>query len=79
LTNHEIKAVLATHNETATGVTSDIAGTRKALDAANHPAFLFVDGVSSIASIDFRLDEWGVDAASAVHKKVLCYPLVVRF
>lgn len=62
-TNHEIKVVLATHNETATGVKSDIAAVRKALNAAGHPAMLFVDGVSSIASMDFRFDEWGVDVA----------------
>lgn len=62
-TNHDIKAVLATHNETATGVKSDIAAVRRALDAAGHPALLFVDGVSSIASMDFRMDEWGVDVA----------------
>ena len=62
-TNHEIKAVLATHNETATGVKSDVAAVRRALDAAGHPALLFVDGVSSIASMDFRMDEWGVDVA----------------
>ena len=61
--NHEIKVVLATHNETATGVKSDIAAVRRALDAAGHPALLFVDGVSSIASMDFRFDEWGVDVA----------------
>jgi alanine-glyoxylate transaminase/serine-glyoxylate transaminase/serine-pyruvate transaminase len=61
--NHEIKAVLATHNETATGVKSDIAAVRRALDAAGHPALLSVDGVSSIASMDFRMDEWGVDVA----------------
>ncbi len=62
-TQHQIKAVLATHNETATGVKSDIAAVRRALDAAGHPALLFVDGVSSIASMDFRMDEWGVDVA----------------
>lgn len=62
-TGHRIKAVLATHNETATGVKSDIAAIRRALDAAGHPALLFVDGVSSIASMDFRFDEWGVDVA----------------
>lgn len=61
--NHRIKAVLATHNETATGVKSDIAAVRRALDAAGHPAMLFVDGVSSIGSMDFRFDEWGVDVA----------------
>jgi alanine-glyoxylate transaminase/serine-glyoxylate transaminase/serine-pyruvate transaminase len=62
-TEHRIKAVLATHNETATGVRSDIAAVRRALDAAGHPALLYVDGVSSIASMDFRMDEWGVDIA----------------
>ncbi|GAB4263056.1 MAG: aminotransferase class V-fold PLP-dependent enzyme [Methylomicrobium sp.] len=72
--NHEIKAVLATHNETATGVTSDIGGVRKALDAANHPALLFVDGVSSIASIDFRMDEWGVDGAISGSQKGFMLP-----
>ena len=60
---HKIKAVLATHNETATGVKSDIAAVRRALDAAGHQALLFVDGVSSIASMDFRMDDWGVDVA----------------
>ena len=68
-TNHEIKAVLATHNETATGVKSDIAAVRKALDAAGHPALMFVDGVSSIGSMDFRFDEWGVDVAVAGSQK----------
>jgi alanine-glyoxylate transaminase/serine-glyoxylate transaminase/serine-pyruvate transaminase len=72
--NHDIKAFLATHNETATGVTSDIGGVRKALTAANHPAFLFVDGVSSIASIDFRMDEWGVDGAISGSQKGFMLP-----
>lgn len=67
--DHQIKAVLATHNETATGVCSDIGAVRRALDASNHPALLFVDGVSSIASIDFRMDEWGVDVAVAGSQK----------
>ena len=71
---HEIKAVLATHNETSTGVTSDIGGVRKALDAANHPALLFVDGVSSIASIEFRHDDWGVDAAISGSQKGFMLP-----
>ena len=61
--DRRIKAVLATHNETATGVKSDIAGVRRALDASGHPALLLVDGVSSIASMDFRMDEWSVDIA----------------
>jgi alanine-glyoxylate transaminase/serine-glyoxylate transaminase/serine-pyruvate transaminase len=60
---HTIKAVLATHNETATGVASNIKAIRDAMDASDHPAMLFVDGVSSIGSIDFRMDEWGVDVA----------------
>jgi alanine-glyoxylate transaminase/serine-glyoxylate transaminase/serine-pyruvate transaminase len=58
-----VKAVLVTHNETSTGVTADIAAIRAAMNAAGHDALLFVDGVSSIASIDFRMDEWGVDVA----------------
>ena len=73
-TGHEIKAVLATHNETATGVKSDIAAVRRALNAAKHPALLFVDGVSSIASMDFRMDEWGVDAAVTGSQKGFMLP-----
>jgi alanine-glyoxylate transaminase/serine-glyoxylate transaminase/serine-pyruvate transaminase len=73
-TNQEIKAVLATHNETSTGVTSDIGGVRKAIDASNHPTLLFVDGVSSIASIDFRMDDWGVDAAISGSQKGFMLP-----
>ncbi len=72
--NHEIKAVLATHNETATGVKSDIAAVRKALNAAGHPALLYVDGVSSIASMDFRFDEWGVDVAVTGSQKGFMLP-----
>ncbi|MDD4915018.1 MAG: aminotransferase class V-fold PLP-dependent enzyme [Methylococcales bacterium] len=72
--NHQIKAVLATHNETSTGVTSRIDGVRKAMDAARHPALLFVDGVSSIASIEFRMDEWGVDAAISGSQKGFMLP-----
>ncbi|NOC46744.1 L-aspartate--glyoxylate aminotransferase BhcA [Ruegeria sp. HKCCD7559] len=73
-TSHEIKAVLATHNETATGVKSDIAAVRKALNAAGHPAMLFVDGVSSIGSMDFRFDEWGVDVAVTGSQKGFMLP-----
>ena len=62
-TEHRIKAVLATHNETATGVVSDIAGLRAAMDASAHPALLLVDGVSSIGSMNFEMDAWGVDIA----------------
>lgn len=71
---HEIKAVLATHNETATGVKSDIAAVRQALNNANHPALLYVDGVSSIASMDFRMDEWAVDAAVTGSQKGFMLP-----
>ena len=68
-TNHEIKAVLVTHNETATGVVSDIAAVRQAMDAAGHPAMLYVDCVSSLASMDFRMDDWGVDLAVSGSQK----------
>jgi alanine-glyoxylate transaminase/serine-glyoxylate transaminase/serine-pyruvate transaminase len=71
---HQIKAVLVCHNETATGVTSDVSGARRVLDAAGHPALLMVDGVSSIASIDFRMDEWGVDMAVAGSQKGIMLP-----
>lgn len=60
---HAIRAVLVTHNETATGVKSDIAAVRAAMDGAGHPALLMVDCVSSLASMDFRMDDWGVDVA----------------
>ena len=59
----EIKAVLVTHNETATAVKSDVHGVRKAIDDANHNALLMVDAVSSLASMDFQMDAWGVDVA----------------
>ena len=71
---HQIKAVLVCHNETATGVTSDVAGVRKALDGVGHPALLYVDGVSSIASIDFRMEEWGVDLAVCGSQKGFMLP-----
>ncbi len=68
---HEIKAVLVTHNETATGVFSDVGAVRAAMDGADHPAMLFVDCVSSLASMDFRMDEWGVDIAISGSQKGL--------
>lgn len=64
-----IKAVLVTHNETATGVKSDVAAVRKAMDASSHPALLFVDCVSSLASMPFHMDEWGVDIAVSGSQK----------
>jgi len=70
----QIRAVLAVHNETSTGVTSDIAAVRKAMDAARHPALLLVDTVSSLASIDFRMDEWGVDVTLTGPQKGLMLP-----
>ena len=71
---HEIKGVLIVHNETATGVTSDLGAVRRAIDAAQHPALLYVDGVSSIGSIDFRMDEWQVDLAVTGSQKGLMLP-----
>ena len=73
-TDHAIKAVLVTHNETATGVLSDVAAVRRALDEAGHPALLYVDGVSSIGSMDFRFDEWQVDLAIAGSQKGFMLP-----
>lgn len=70
----KIKAVLATHNETATGVKSDIAGIRRAMDAASHGAMLFVDGVSSIGSMPFDFAGWGVDIAVAGSQKGFMLP-----
>ena len=72
--DHEIKVVLATHNETATGVRSDIAAVRHALDRTKHPALLFVDGVSSIGCYDFRMDDWGVDVAVTGSQKGFMLP-----
>jgi alanine-glyoxylate transaminase/serine-glyoxylate transaminase/serine-pyruvate transaminase len=71
---HEIKAVMVVQNETATGVTSDIAAVRRAIDAAGHPALLFVDGVSSIGSLDFRMDDWKVDGAITGSQKGMMLP-----
>jgi alanine-glyoxylate transaminase/serine-glyoxylate transaminase/serine-pyruvate transaminase len=72
--NHSIRAVLVCQNETATGVTSDVAAIRRALDDTRHPALLFVDSVSALASIDFRMDEWGVDVCISGSQKGLMLP-----
>ena len=69
-----IKGVLVVHNETATGVTSDIRSVRAAIDAARHPALLYVDGVSSIGSLEFRMDDWGVDLAITGSQKGFMLP-----
>lgn len=71
---HAYAAVLLVHNETSTGVTSDVRAVREALDAAGHPALLLVDTVSSLASIDFRFDEWKVDVALCGTQKGLMLP-----
>jgi alanine-glyoxylate transaminase / serine-glyoxylate transaminase / serine-pyruvate transaminase len=71
---HEIKAVCIVHNETSTGVTSRIEPIRRAIDQAGHPALLMVDTISSLASIDYRHDEWGVDVAIAGSQKGLMLP-----
>jgi alanine-glyoxylate transaminase/serine-glyoxylate transaminase/serine-pyruvate transaminase len=73
-TGHEIKAVLVVHNETSTGVTTDIGAVRAALDRARHPALLLVDTVSSLASIDVRHDAWGVDVTLTGPQKGLMLP-----
>ncbi len=71
---HQIKAVCAVHNETSTGVTSRIAELRAAIDRAKHPALFLVDTISSLASIDYRHDEWGVDVTVAGSQKGLMLP-----
>ena len=72
--DHQIKAVCVVHNETSTGVVSNIQAVRKAMDAANHPTLLFVDTISSLASIDYRHDEWGVDVTVGCSQKGLMLP-----
>jgi alanine-glyoxylate transaminase/serine-glyoxylate transaminase/serine-pyruvate transaminase len=71
---HDIKAVLAIHNETSTGVTPDIAAIREAMQRAGHPALLLVDTVSGLGCADFRFDEWGVDVAVSCSQKGLLLP-----
>lgn len=78
-TGHSIKAVCVVHNDTSTGVTSDIPAIRKALDEAGHPALLMVDTISSLGSIDFRTDEWGVDVVVAGSQKGLLLPPGLSF
>jgi alanine-glyoxylate transaminase/serine-glyoxylate transaminase/serine-pyruvate transaminase len=76
---HAIKAVLVVHNETSTGVFNDIAALRRAIDAAKHPALFLVDTISSLASMDFRTDEWGVDVVVAGSQKGLMLPTGMAF
>ena len=72
--DHAIKAVCVVHNETSTGVVSNVAAVRAAMDAASHPALLFVDTISSLASVDYRHDEWGVDVTIGCSQKGLMLP-----
>jgi alanine-glyoxylate transaminase/serine-glyoxylate transaminase/serine-pyruvate transaminase len=78
-TGHTIKAVCVVHNETSTGVTSDIAAVRRAIDAAAHPALLLVDTISGLASADYRHDEWGVDVTVSGSQKGLMLPPGISF
>jgi alanine-glyoxylate transaminase/serine-glyoxylate transaminase/serine-pyruvate transaminase len=76
---HDIKAVMVVHNETSTGVTSDVAAVRRSMDEARHPALLLVDTVSSLGSMDYRHDEWRVDVAIAGSQKGLMLPPGLAF
>ena len=78
-TQHAIKAVCVVHNETSTGVTSNIAAVRKAIDAAKHPALLMVDSISGLACADYRHDEWGVDVTISGSQKGLMLPPGISF
>lgn len=78
-TAHAIKAVCVVHNETSTGVTSNIAEVRKAIDAAGHPALLLVDTISGLAAADYRHDEWGVDVTVSGSQKGLMLPPGISF
>ena len=77
--SHRIRAVAMVHNETSTGVTSSVAAVRKAMDRSGHPALLLVDTISSLASIDYRHDEWGVDVTVAGSQKGLMLPPGLSF
>lgn len=77
--HHTIKAVMAVHNETSTGVTSNIPEIRRAMDRVHHPAMLMVDTISSLASIDYRHDEWGVDVTVGCSQKGLMVPPGLSF
>jgi alanine-glyoxylate transaminase / serine-glyoxylate transaminase / serine-pyruvate transaminase len=78
-TRHSIRAVCVVHNETSTGVTSDILAVRRAIDAAGHPALLMVDSISGLACADYRHDEWGVDVTISGSQKGLMLPPGISF
>ena len=77
--SHEIKAVCVVHNDTSTGITSDVPSVREAIDAIGHPALLMVDVISSLGSIDYRHDEWGVDVTVGGSQKGLMLPPGLSF
>ena len=77
--NHTIKAVCVVHNETSTGVTSDIAAVRRAMDEAKHPALLMVDTISGLGSADFQHDQWGIDVSISGSQKGLMLPPGISF
>jgi len=77
--HHRIRAVCVVHNETSTGITSDIAAVRKAIDAAGHPALLMIDTISSLGSVEVRHDDWGVDVTVAGSQKGLMLPPGLSF
>jgi alanine-glyoxylate transaminase/serine-glyoxylate transaminase/serine-pyruvate transaminase len=77
--DHHVKALLVVHNETSTGVTTRLADVRRAIDAAQHPALLLVDAVSSLGSIDLRHDEWGLDVTLSGSQKGLMLPPGISF
>jgi alanine-glyoxylate transaminase / serine-glyoxylate transaminase / serine-pyruvate transaminase len=78
-TKHSIRAVCVVHNETSTGVTSDVLAVRRAIDAAKHPALLMVDSISGLACADYRHDEWGVDVTISGSQKGLMLPPGISF
>lgn len=78
-TGHEIKAVCVVHNETSTGVTSNIAAVRKAIDSLKHPALLLVDSVSGLGSADYEHDKWGADVTISGSQKGLMLPPGIGF
>ncbi|MEM6373780.1 MAG: aminotransferase class V-fold PLP-dependent enzyme [Pseudomonadota bacterium] len=78
-TGHKIKAVCVVHNDTATGITSDIAAIRAAMDSVQHPALLMADTISSLGSMDFQTDAWGVDVVVAGSQKGLMLPPGLSF
>jgi len=78
-TGHKIKAVCVVHNETSTGSVTDVAATRRAIDAAGHPALLMVDTISSLGSVEYRHDDWGVDVSVSGSQKGLMLPPGLSF